>query len=87
LADEHYQEAVVSRVKTRAGDGEVLVRAAHSLEAGETHAMELAEGRNFTEAAQLQRKGIIGYEQSGIARDRFFLAQNLARLPGAPAGS
>jgi hypothetical protein len=51
LADEHYQEAVVPRVKTRAGDGEVLVQAAPSLEAGETRAMALAEGRNFTKAA------------------------------------
>lgn len=49
-------KVVVSCVKTRAGDGEVLVQAAHSLEAGETHAMALVEGRNFTEAAQLQRE-------------------------------
>jgi hypothetical protein len=83
VADEHYQEAVVSCVRTRAGNGEVLVQAAHSLEAGATHAMELAEGRNLTEAAHLQLEGIIGYGKSGKAQDRSLLAQNLATYRGA----
>jgi hypothetical protein len=55
LADEHYQEAasrmsdrvVVCRVKTRAGDDEVLVQTAQSPEAGETHPKALAEAETL----------------------------------------
>ena len=60
-------KVVVSRVKTGAGDDEVLVQAAHRLEADETHAMALPEGRNLTETPRLQREVIIGCGQSGVA--------------------
>jgi hypothetical protein len=79
-------DKVVGR-KTGAGDGEFLVQAAHSLEAGETRAMALADGDSSTEAVQVEPEGHRKLRQSGIVPGRFFLAQNLAGYPGVSAAS
>jgi tetratricopeptide (TPR) repeat protein len=55
-----------------------LFEATRSLTVGQTYAMALAESGNFTEAVKLQQETIIGYERSGMAADKSFLAQNLA---------